>query len=148
MRPAGSAAWTRIKPDPKFVLKQTMPGETFMQSLKDAIKKNPADIDILAKAAEVFGLTDLSQEEKESILANWNEPLPTGDKHDPYANVSPVTEVILSFVAARAGYCFHSYDHTNADVPVYASGAGSDAFAGTYDNTGIYDRLKLLMIEK
>jgi alkaline phosphatase len=35
--------------------------------------------------------------------------------------------------------------HTGADVGIWASGLGAELFSGTYPNTGVFDRLKVLL---
>lgn len=42
---------------------------------------------------------------------------------------------------------FSTGKHTGGCIPVYAYGPGSDAFAGFYDNTQIYHKLKKLMLD-
>ncbi|MBK9968979.1 MAG: alkaline phosphatase [Holophagales bacterium] len=37
---------------------------------------------------------------------------------------------------------FGTNGHTATMVPVFAFGPGAEAFAGLYDNTGIFDRIR------
>ncbi|MFH1377922.1 MAG: alkaline phosphatase, partial [Planctomycetota bacterium] len=46
---------------------------------------------------------------------------------------------------ARAGVHWSTGDHSAADVPVFAIGAGAEQFAGRYDNTQIARRLFSLL---
>ncbi len=44
-------------------------------------------------------------------------------------------------------YGFTSGQHTPVLIPVFAFGPGSDKFSGIYENTGIFDRIKELVID-
>ena len=45
-------------------------------------------------------------------------------------------------------YGFSTGQHTPALVPVFAYGPGSEEFSGIYENTGIFDRIKSLILEE
>nr|HPM12429.1 alkaline phosphatase [Bacteroidales bacterium] len=52
-------------------------------------------------------------------------------------------------LAEKSGIGWTTYAHTGVAVPVYAIGAGSEIFEGTYDNTDIPKKiLSLLEITK
>ncbi|MDD5704520.1 MAG: alkaline phosphatase [Kiritimatiellae bacterium] len=61
------------------------------------------------------------------------------------AGVAGLGKLIRDQLAAQTGYRFTTGGHTSADVPVYAYGAGAEVFAGDYDNTGIFERLRRAM---
>ncbi|NTV20649.1 MAG: alkaline phosphatase, partial [Chlorobium limicola] len=48
---------------------------------------------------------------------------------------------VTGMLNARAGIGWTSNAHTAVPVPVYAVGAGAAAFGGSYDNTGIAEKL-------
>ncbi len=58
-----------------------------------------------------------------------------------YGGYDPLAVTITHIINNKAGIGWTSYSHTGTPVPVYALGAGSELFGGSYDNTGVFDRL-------
>ncbi len=58
-----------------------------------------------------------------------------------YGSYDPLSVSITHIINNKAGLGWTSYAHTGVPVPVYAYGAGSDAFNGYYDNTDVFKKL-------
>jgi len=58
-----------------------------------------------------------------------------------YGGYDPLSVTITHIINNKAGIGWTSYSHTGVPVAVYAMGAGAELFGGSYDNTGVYDRL-------
>jgi alkaline phosphatase len=58
-----------------------------------------------------------------------------------YATYDPFTMACAKISDAAAGITWTTHYHTGKDVPVSAAGAGSELFAGEYENTGVCDRI-------
>lgn len=86
--------------------------------------------------SDSLGLGSLSDEE----LA----PVERAMKSDMKKRKANVVLAAMNIAQARAGIKWTTTGHTGVDVPVTAIGAGSAAFAGTYDNTQIPARLRKL----
>lgn len=61
-----------------------------------------------------------------------------------YGSYEPLTVTVTHILNNKSGINFASYAHTGLPVAVYAKGAVSELFDGTYDNTDIYNYLALL----
>lgn len=58
-----------------------------------------------------------------------------------YGGYNPVSVTLTHILNNKAGIGWTSYSHTGIPVPVYAFGAGAEAFSGSYDNTEVARRL-------
>ncbi len=58
-----------------------------------------------------------------------------------YGGYEPLTVTLTHILNNKAGIGWTSYVHTGGLVPVYAYGAGAEAFSGSYDNTDIFKKL-------
>ncbi|MHC1772772.1 MAG: alkaline phosphatase [Flexilinea sp.] len=58
-----------------------------------------------------------------------------------YGGYDPLSVSITHIMNNKAGIGWTSYSHTGIPVAVYAMGAGSEVFNGSYDNTDIFDKL-------
>lgn len=58
-----------------------------------------------------------------------------------YGGYDPLSVSITHIMNNKAGIGWTSYSHTGIPVPVYAMGAGSEVFNGSYDNTDVFDKL-------
>ncbi len=61
-----------------------------------------------------------------------------------YGGYNPISITLTHILNNKAGIGWTSYAHTGLPVPVYAYGAGSEAFVGSYDNTEVAKRLMSL----
>lgn len=58
-----------------------------------------------------------------------------------YGNYEPLSVTLTHIINNKAGIGWTSYSHTGVPVPVYAMGASSEVFNGSYDNTDIFKKL-------
>jgi alkaline phosphatase len=58
-----------------------------------------------------------------------------------YSAYDPFTVACVKASNARGGITWSTFGHTGKHVPVSAAGAGSELFAGEYENTGIRDKI-------
>jgi alkaline phosphatase len=61
-----------------------------------------------------------------------------------YGGYNPFSVTLTHILNNKAGIGWTSYSHTGTPVGVYAYGSGSELFAGSYDNTDVYAKLKQL----
>lgn len=61
-----------------------------------------------------------------------------------YGKYEPLTVTVIHILAEKAGVAYSTYGHTGQPVPVYAKGAGSKLFRGTYTNRKIYKKIAKL----
>lgn len=84
---------------------------------------------ITAAMVDVFGIAELSQDELAEL--SLVRALKAEKRH------SAAVRACRNIAQARAGAQWSTGGHTGVDVPVYAIGVGSAAFAGNQDNTDI-----------
>jgi Alkaline phosphatase len=58
-----------------------------------------------------------------------------------YGGYNPLSITLTHIINNKAGIGWSSYAHTALPVPVYAYGAGAEAFDGSYDNTEVAKKL-------
>ncbi|MGN0607646.1 MAG: alkaline phosphatase [Oscillospiraceae bacterium] len=97
------------------------------------------------------GTLELTEYEYEKLKAAYEATMTrTGDEEISqeeyvlYGSYEPITVTITHLLNNKSGINFASYAHTGLPVAVYAQGAGSELFGGTYDNTDIYNYLAQL----
>jgi len=57
----------------------------------------------------------------------------------------PIQLAVTRILANKAGLSWTSTVHSSLPVPVFATGLGAEQFAGFYDNTEIFHKLKRVM---
>ena len=77
----------------------------------------------------------------EALEASLNGPPDTAEARLLYSGYEPLTVTLTHLLNNKAGIGWASYVHTGGLVPVYAYGAGAEAFGGSYDNTDIFKKL-------
>lgn len=135
----------------------------FDKVIEEAIKKNPALTfeELMPLITEYYGMTvaangkvdmkvnpmELSAYEVELIKAALAENLIPEDKREKselnnllYGGYEPISMTVTRILNRKAGIGWTSYSHTGTPVPVYAIGAKSTLFNGTYDNTEIFNK--------
>jgi alkaline phosphatase len=80
-----------------------------------------------------------------SMAANKNRPTKSEEYKKLYATYDPFTVACVHEMNAAAGVKWSTFYHTGKPVPVSAIGAGSKTFAGEYENTMIFHKLKSAM---
>lgn len=100
------------KPDPK----------------KNPLELNEYDMNRLKKA---FAETLIPEKERQKSTENTIL----------YGGYNPLSVTITHILNNKAGIGWTSYSHTGVPVPVFSMGAGANKFAGSYDNTDIFNKL-------
>ena len=99
-----------------------------------------------------MGLSNLKETElkalkealKLSMVASTERP--TDDTtYLLYGGYEPFSVTVTHILNQRAGIGWTTYAHTGIPLPVYAIGAGSDIFAGSYDDTDTYQKFMSIM---
>jgi alkaline phosphatase len=129
---------------------QTLSYEAFNKYVFGPFKENNtlADVDyesLLPAVEEHFGLTDLSDYEKELITNAFVRSMTGKEERSSndetallYGGYEPFTVTLTHILNRRAGLSWTTYSHTGVPVPTFAMGVGADAFNGYYDNTDIF----------
>jgi alkaline phosphatase len=93
----------------------------------------------------------LTQAEEAKIKAAYEKSMiPKADrKLDENENViygtyEPFSVTLTHVLNNKSGISFSSYSHTGVPVAMMAKGLGQDLFAGYYDNTNVFDKLKAI----
>ncbi len=86
--------------------------------------------DELAKIQAAYELS--MQNKDERVLGEKEEFL--------YGGYEPLSMAVSHIINNKAGLSYTSYSHTGLQIPVYATGVGSEVFGGLYDNTDIFFR--------
>ncbi len=106
--------------------------------------------DILLDTEKLFGLDGLSDYEYQQLENAWKATLSESqsaseENYIKYSSRTPLTVEATRLVAHRAGIAFSTFVHTAAPMPLWAKGVGEESFAGTYDNTDVYNKLYALL---
>jgi alkaline phosphatase len=130
-------------------MKQANPGLTLDELLpviKDCfglIAPSDPDAAIEANAAMVltdYEFTKLQEGFAESMLPD-DQRSATDETALLYGTYDPLSVTLTHIINNKAGIGWTSYSHTGTPVPVYALGVCSELFSGSYDNTGIFERM-------
>lgn len=105
----------------------------------------PGDPDAQAEANANYVMTDYEFAKLESAfeysVTPKEERAETAETSLLYGGYDALSVTLTHIINNKAGIGWTSYAHTGTPVAVYAMGAGADLFSGTYDNTGVFDRL-------
>ena len=100
-------------------------------------------------SSEVLVLTSLEYSRLEEAFLQ--AMLPKGSRandqlsYQLYGSYNPFSITLTHILNNKAGIGWTSYAHTGTPVGVFAYGVGSEMFAGSYDNTDIFAKLKSLV---
>ena len=61
-----------------------------------------------------------------------------------YGTYEPFSVTLTHILNNKSGISFSSYSHTGIPVAMMAKGLGQDLFAGYYDNTNVFDKIKAI----
>ncbi len=78
---------------------------------------------------------------EKSMVAKADRKL-NEDENVMYGTYEPFTVTLTHILNNKSGISFSSYSHTGIPVAMMAKGLGQDLFAGYYDNTNVFDKLK------
>lgn len=129
----------RSKGDPRRVLRQRRPGEWIVGRLQPLVERRAPFADAAAELEAALGESAFTPKQRRKLESLWRRAL--NGRGQPSERALAFTIEAGRHYVANAGYRFTTQAHTRRDVPVYAFGVGADRFSGTYDNTGIFDRL-------
>jgi len=88
-----------------------------------------------------MGLSDLSEEERDSIVRAMNIE-DSGDYDKAlFGSYTPTSVATAHVLARRANMMFTTYAHTGTQIPLSAVGKGAEEFGGFIDNTEIAESL-------
>jgi alkaline phosphatase len=66
------------------------------------------------------------------------------DENVMYGTYEPFSVTLTHVLNNKSGISFSSYSHTGIPVAMMAKGLGQELFAGYYDNTNVFDKLKAI----
>lgn len=100
---------------------------------------------LISRAEEHFGVARGTLVKDADMLSAFKMSMtrkdarPTKDKayKKKYSTYDPFTTAVIHQANASIGITWTTYYHTGRDVPIFAYGAGAEAFAGHHDNTEI-----------
>ncbi len=118
--------------DPARALRQTRTGREALPAFKQLASEKAGAPAAVAKLEDLFGKDAFTAEQRAEIEKAW------ANGKDPLKFLQKAAKEFY----ASCGYEYTTGGHTAADIPVFAFGPGADAFRGTYDNTGIFDRFR------
>jgi alkaline phosphatase len=128
------------KSDPELAFDKVMP----------VIKENfgliaPEDPDAAAEANKNYVLTESEYAKLKAAFVETMKPKAerstASEAQLLYGGYEPLSVTLTHIINNKAGIGWTSYAHTGTPVPVYATGAGAEAFNGSYDNTDIFKKL-------
>lgn len=102
--------------------------------------------EILPDIEALFGLSDMTEHEREQLEVAYAKTLSgRGDYTEAdrlaYSTRTPLTVEVTRLAGRRAGVGFSTFVHTASPVGIWAKGKSSETFAGTGDNTDVYNKL-------
>ena len=121
-----------------------------LEDILPVIKENfgliaPSDADAQLEENADYVLTDYEYAKLEAAFAMSmlpeEERTVTEEYTLLYGGYDPLSVTLTHLINNKAGIGWTSYAHTGTPVGVYAMGAGAELFSGTYDNTGIFNKL-------
>ena len=124
--------------------------ELTLEDVLPVIKENfgliaPTDDDASDEANAAMVLSDYEFAKVEAAFAESmlpdEERTSTDETALLYGSYDPLSVTLTHIINNKAGIGWTSYSHTGTPVPVYAMGACSELFNGSYDNTGVFDRM-------
>lgn len=127
-----------MKADSTLILSDVMP---LIKESFGLIAPADGDAPLKENAARV-----LSADEYERLAAALSASLSGGESNTDewkllYGGYDPLTVTLTHILNNKAGIGWTTYSHTGGLVPVFAYGADSDVFSGSYDNTDIFKKL-------
>ena len=134
------------------LLGQTMSYVKFDELIAGMREEGASFDKALAAADKHFGLDALTERETQLLKDAYALSLqPAGERELDegqqllYGTYEPFSVACTHILNNKAGVGWSSYVHTGAPLPVFAKGAGAEAFAGSYHNTDLFDKLVATM---
>ncbi|MDL2250404.1 alkaline phosphatase [Lachnospiraceae bacterium OttesenSCG-928-J05] len=102
-----------------------------------------------AETDETLVLTDYEIEKLRAAysrtLEGEKEEEPSQEEYLNYGGYEAFSVTVTHLINNKSGIGFTSYSHTGLPVAVFAQGTSANLFAGTYDNTEIYNKMATLL---
>ena len=141
MMEGGKIDWAAHSNDVANTIYETLDMDEAIAVAYEFYKAHPEETLIVVTADHETGGVALGREkgyffDLHNILEQSKNASALGTNVEDYMKVTPVKEVSEE---SRIGWTTHS--HTGGAVPVFAVGAGSEAFIGRMDNTDIPKRI-------
>lgn len=112
--------------------------------------ENTSFEEIMVDLEKLFGIDKPTDYEYSRLKKAWEKTL-SGERDEEdeilYSTRTPLTVEATRIVGQRSGIGFNSFVHTGAPVGMWAEGVGSELFAGAYDNTDVYNKLRSLFFK-
>ncbi len=143
---------------------QTMSYEAFDALFEEMVTENEALTfdEVFTMVTENFGLLAPSEEADNPLVLTpyeyeklqdafevamtAKEERESSQEHDLlYGGYNPFTVTLTHTLNNKAGIGWTTYSHTGVPIPLYATGAGSEIFNGSYDNTEVFHKLAEVM---
>ena len=142
-----------------YLTNQTVSFTDFDETIAKLREKGASFEDALAEIKTCYGLTTeadqdltLTEAELSSLKAAFELSMTPVDERKIgaeeeflYGGYEPLSMAVSHIINNKAGLSYTSYAHTGLQIPVYATGAGAEAFSGLYDNTDIFNRTMEVM---
>lgn len=110
-------------------------------------RKDASIADHIAMAREWFGagLTDETPELRAAFRVSMTPKKQRDTKSKEhkknYATYDPFTVAAIHDANAALGITWTTFYHTGKNVPIFAQGVGAESFAGSFDNTEVFDKI-------
>ncbi len=143
---------------------QTMSYEAFNEVFEEMVVANPQltfdeafevvteTFGLLAPNEDSEDLLTLTEYEYEKLKTSFEAAMTPKDEfvHTQetdllYGGYNPFTVTLTHTLNNKAGIGWTTYSHTGVPIPLYATGAGSEIFNGSYDNTDVFYKLVEVM---
>lgn len=130
-------------------MKEENPSLKF-EEVMPIIKENfgliaPSDPDAKDESKAPFVMSELEYKKLTDGFAETMKPddarADTDETALLYGGYEPLSVSLTHILNNKAGIGWTSYSHTGTPVPVYAYGAGSELFNGSYDNTDVFKKI-------
>jgi alkaline phosphatase len=110
------------------------------------IKDSTPVEEVIKDAEKIFGLNNMTEEEKEKITYAYSLTLAgnssyTSEDWEEFSDNLPLCVTLSNILSRRAGLSASTFFHTASPVGVWALGVGEEKFSGFYDNTDIYKKI-------
>ena len=109
--------------------------------LFDSIRSTDSCLAVIARRTGLGREIALESADKQRLLDAWR----TEQSYSVGSRGTHMGTLALAMLAEKAGIGWSSTAHTSLPLPVYAWGAGAEAFRGRMDNTDIAKRLRAAM---
>ena len=129
--------------------------EVFDKKVIEFRAKKTTFEEALPAIKEFFGFEELAPASAKLLADAYAESMkdPASRRKDEayltlYARLEPLSAACSNLLGRQAGISWNSYNHTYMPAPVSAVGAGSELFAGWYENSDLFRKVLSAMAPK